>query len=589
MKYYINNCFFVRVTNESIEKRDMLEKMYKGEISINDFIEMNPQFLEALMNSNYLLYQLIKDNQVSENQKKTIARYFQRSIIRPTPYGLFAGITTGNFGEYTDFCRKSIAHKVSMIDSEWFYLMIKEIEETLISLEKIKLKYNNQCIISGEKIINPYLCIQNNNTDQDKTQKIIARYTEQVKRIVKLTSEWKDFKEIKEYLMEKNPEVEEKVILKFIKQLIKNFLCILLISFIGYKGKKQEKIVVVISMLIIWAIAEIFIGYFSMMTHTYFVLPEIQGSILSKMLMLFLIVLIKRLTVERKQIEEVPEYWWILMIFPLCSIGIIYFVFKLVENQSDNQIILEAMIASGLFLPLNMLIVNIYDSLQKRFVLEQENIIYKENIRFFTQEIKSKEEYEETRALIHDMKNHFLVIQRMARNNQNMDILGYLKDLDIHYSVPRLVNSGNFIIDTMINSHYTEIKENKIKYKINVIVPEKIYIDDADLCILLGNILDNAVVAASKSEERELIISIIYKKHKLHIGVKNSHSEKIIKNTKNLFVSTKKNKIGHGIGLTLVKRVLEKYDGFENIEYDTNYFVFIAELNEKCDEMHNYE
>lgn len=82
MKYYINNCFFVRVTNESIEKRDMLEKMYKGEISINDFIEMNPQFLEALMNSNYLLYQLIKDNQVSENQKKTIARYFQRSIIR---------------------------------------------------------------------------------------------------------------------------------------------------------------------------------------------------------------------------------------------------------------------------------------------------------------------------------------------------------------------------------------------------------------------------------------------------------------------------------------------------------------------------
>ena len=226
MKYYINNCFFVRVTNESIEKRDMLEKMYKGEISINDFIEMNPQFLEALMNSNYLLYQLIKDNQVSENQKKTIARYFQRSIIRPTPYGLFAGITTGNFGEYTDFCRKSIAHKVSMIDSEWFYLMIKEIEETLISLEKIKLKYNNQCIISGEKIINPYLCIQNNNTDQDKTQKIIARYTEQVKRIVKLTSEWKDFKEIKEYLMEKNPEVEEKVILKFIKQLIKNEILI---------------------------------------------------------------------------------------------------------------------------------------------------------------------------------------------------------------------------------------------------------------------------------------------------------------------------------------------------------------------------
>ena len=100
MKYYINNCFFVRVTNESIEKRDMLEKMYKGEISINDFIEMNPQFLEALMNSNYLLYQLIKDNQVSENQKKTIARYFQRSIMNDmTPFSMMkrSYITKKNF------------------------------------------------------------------------------------------------------------------------------------------------------------------------------------------------------------------------------------------------------------------------------------------------------------------------------------------------------------------------------------------------------------------------------------------------------------------------------------------------------------
>ena len=342
--------------------------------------------------------------------------------------------------------------------------------------------------------------------------------------------------------------------------LLINFFCVLLISFIGYKGKKQEKIVVVISLLIIWAIAEIFIGYFSMMTHTYFVLPEIQGSILSKMLMLFFIVLIKRLTVERKQIEEVPEYWWILMIFPLCSIGIIYFIFKLVENQSNNQIVLEAMIASGLFLPLNMLIVNIYDSLQKRFVLEQENIIYKENIRFFTQEIKSKEEYEETRALIHDMKNHFLVIQRMARNNQNMDILGYLKDLDIHYSVPRLVNSGNFIIDTMINSHYTEIKENKIKYKINVIVPEKIYIDDADLCILLGNILDNAIESCKKinMEDRWIKIDIIYKKNTMFIKICNSKIKELV----NIKQTSKHDVHNHGIGVSSIENIVKKYGGY---------------------------
>lgn len=72
-----------------------------------------------------------------------------------------------------------------------------------------------------------------------------------------------------------------------------NFIFILLVAFYGYVGKKSEKIIITFSLIVIWMISELIIGYVAMIFHIYFVLPQIQGSILSKMVTFFFVVVIK--------------------------------------------------------------------------------------------------------------------------------------------------------------------------------------------------------------------------------------------------------------------------------------------------------
>lgn len=251
------------------------------------------------------------------------------------------------------------------------------------------------------------------------------------------------------------------------------------------------------------------------------------------------------------------------------------------EGKEDEIIIIMALLSSCFCLPLNMCLFKIYDSMINKFELRQQNIIYEENIRLFVKEMKLKEEVAISRDLVHDMKKHFLIIKDMARQAFCNDIVNYLETLSEHYkNTKKLVNSGNSVIDTLINSKYLLVEKLNIKYDINVVIPDKIKIDDADLCILFGNVLDNAFEAMEKSDKRIINISVVYKLGKLSIGIKNTYTGQVIKNRDNQYVSTKLDYYKHGVGMRLVERIVEKYDGFCYTEYDDEYFVFVAILNE---------
>lgn len=74
--------------------------------------------------------------------------------------------------------------------------------------------------------------------------------------------------------------------------LLFNLIFVFLISLVGYIGSKRKKAIAAFSMIVIWAISEIIIGYLAMFFHMYFILPKIQGSILSKLVTLFFVMLL---------------------------------------------------------------------------------------------------------------------------------------------------------------------------------------------------------------------------------------------------------------------------------------------------------
>ena len=96
---------------------------------------------------------------------------------------------------------------------------------------------------------------------------------------------------------------------------------------------------------------------------------------------------------------------------------------------------------------------------------------------------------------------------------------------------------------------------------------------DFDLCIIFGNLLDNAIEACSKMNNipKEIFIKVRMQHDIIYIYVKNT-SYKYPKKIDGKFITSKKNKEYHGIGIESVRKSVEKYNGHLDFDYDNNMF-----------------
>ena len=107
-------------------------------------------------------------------------------------------------------------------------------------------------------------------------------------------------------------------------------------------------------------------------------------------------------------------------------------------------------------------------------------------------------------------------------------------------------------------------------------IPINLPYENSDLCVILGNLLDNAIEAAENSENKEIDVRIVYVKNKLKITVKNYYTGKIKKDTNGNFISTKGDTKNHGIGLKSVIQTVNSYDGY--IEVLTEHSVYQVDI-----------
>ena len=84
----------------------------------------------------------------------------------------------------------------------------------------------------------------------------------------------------------------------------------------------------------------------------------------------------------------------------------------------------------------------------------------------------------------------------------------------------------------------------------------------ADICLILGNLLENAVEAAEKVEGKKYIkIQMKYDKNNLLLFVMNNYKGQLVKIKDKRLKSTKSDAGNHGVGLPSVYRAVHKYHG----------------------------
>lgn len=207
----------------------------------------------------------------------------------------------------------------------------------------------------------------------------------------------------------------------------------------------------------------------------------------------------------------------------------------------------------------------------------RQKILIKQN-EYYENQIEADRNYiNHTRKIKHDMKNHMYAIKNMAKNNMSKDIITYTNDILGKIEGEKVyINTGNYLIDGILNVKFEEIKNQGIDFKYDVKMPEGIKLPEFEVITILGNLLDNAIEGVgSIKDNRYIEVFISYKDSNLLIKIVNTFDGLVIKDNKG-FVSRKGEKAYHGIGLENVREQVEKNNGYMNI--DTGNCMFAVDL-----------
>lgn len=193
--------------------------------------------------------------------------------------------------------------------------------------------------------------------------------------------------------------------------------------------------------------------------------------------------------------------------------------------------------------------------IDKRIEAYQSDLIKK-----YCDEVESM--YTKMRAWRHDFHNHIQAMQASMALGNYEEVNEYLRQLNADLTnVDTVLKTGRVMVDAILNGKISLAVQNKIPVNAKATIPEALEMNDVDLCVIIGNLLDNAIEENKRigEDQRFMRIYIGTKNTYLYIAITNAAGKKRDRSGSR-FLSVKG--AGHGFGLSRVEAIVKKQDGF---------------------------
>lgn len=171
--------------------------------------------------------------------------------------------------------------------------------------------------------------------------------------------------------------------------------------------------------------------------------------------------------------------------------------------------------------------------------------------------------YRQIRGWRHDYRNHIQVMKALAADGDLEGLRAYLDELDADLNtVDTVLKTGNAMADAILNSKISLAKSKHIRVEADAHVPVKLRMSELDLCVILGNLFDNAIEAslALPEEQRLIRVYIEMKGTQLYISFTNLTATAKLPKVGRLFRTTKG--AGHGFGLVRIDAIIDRLGGY---------------------------
>jgi len=262
---------------------------------------------------------------------------------------------------------------------------------------------------------------------------------------------------------------------------------------------------------------------------------------------------------------KLPFIFWItFLIIPVASVLVLLFGFAYFPQ---TVALITTILVLGIdvltFYLLNSLSVTYEEKIESQFEAQEKEYYFSQN------ELMVKT-VEVVKSIRHDMKLHFVTLDRYVTDNP--EARTYIKRLinDIETSEV-YSDTGNTAIDSIVNFKLKSAKVDGIDVGLKIFVPAAIGIEPPDIVTIVGNLLDNALDAVSKVEEKKINLYITYQTGNLFIRVDNTFDGVLKQDKKQGGLATRKSGEG-GYGLKNVAKSVERYDGSLEMGHEGHVF-----------------
>lgn len=194
------------------------------------------------------------------------------------------------------------------------------------------------------------------------------------------------------------------------------------------------------------------------------------------------------------------------------------------------------------------------------------------------------EKQQEIRSIRHEMKNHLACINGLFKADKLIEMEQYINQLIESSEVSLdLLDTGNDIVNAILNEAQSRYRKEHIAIRLEGGFPMQLYIAPLDLCVIIANLVSNAVEAIQRMNRIEndlyyVDVKISSFKNDLYINV-NNPIDKNINIVNGVLITCKKDKNLHGFGVSNVKNKVEKYHGTYDYRIENNQFC--VEINMK--------
>lgn len=242
-------------------------------------------------------------------------------------------------------------------------------------------------------------------------------------------------------------------------------------------------------------------------------------------------------------------------------------VYCFIKGRIDSSVVGIAFISNIAFLTVILVIYFLYLNTLRNVEIQ------KSEIKMLKEKNKKDIEYykeidnlnQQIRKIHHDLKNHILIADSIKSYDTGEE---YLRSLDEYFEkYCNKANSGNNILDILLEKKYEECEEKGIRFRFNVDFSKGDFINLIDLGTIFGNIIDNAIEACERiGEGRQKTISLVVNTIENFIFIKISNPVDIVKKEGGRLFSIKRKQQEEGLGLMCLQETLKKYNGSYSYE-----------------------